>query len=324
MKFIQKSIFHFFDTQPMNWFTRPIYLFLFVLTACAPEIRLTKTAIQSHIDKSYQDVYFYDRNWKGTTYEKAKYYRIISFTVFPSNPFEPKPKAPIPQHSGLIKGPIKDYYMSGAIQAEIEDASYVSELDDTKSRFIGKVTHYTRGGQVSMIGYFNRNSQRNGAWTTFDEAGNITGQVYFDNGRQVATPEQISSNQETTPGKQAGLFRSAAPPPAYTGPCACPTCFGKKGMICSECGGDGKKCGTENQYVTEWVNKSVSKPVSVSEYDYSCKCYRNFTRYRYTTEMVQERKLKQVSTCNIACTRCNQSGRLACISCSGSGKGNCN
>lgn len=301
-------------------------LLLLTVAACAPEIRLSQTDIRSRASQPNQKVHFYDRHWKGTTYEKAAYYRIVLMEPVPSfniNPFDKQKKAaPFNFTTTFIKGPIVDYYMNGAIQSTIEDASLIDANDDSRSWFMGKVTQYNRNGTVALIGYYQQ-GKRNGAWTTFDAAGNITSQVYFDKGKQVATPEQISSNNVTTPATRPSLFRTAAPPPAYTGPCACVTCFGKRGMVCSECGGDGKKCGNEYRYVTEWVYKNVSKPVSVSEYDYSCKCYRSFTRYKYVYERVQERVNKLVSTCDIACTRCNQSGRLACITCSGSGKGKC-
>ena len=80
-----------------------------------------------------ESILYYDENWKGTTKDKAEYYR-----VFKSD----STNQPV--------GEIKDYYISGELQCVIESAAYIDKDDDSKSITSGNKTWYYKSGKISQ------------------------------------------------------------------------------------------------------------------------------------------------------------------------------
>ena len=63
-------------------------------------------------------IYYYDKNWKGTSKEKAKFYKIITVNAY-----------------GEIIGEIYDYDKKGNLLSLYESALTVYKSDDNESRF---------------------------------------------------------------------------------------------------------------------------------------------------------------------------------------------
>ena len=78
-----------------------------------------------------ESILYYDENWKGTTKDKAEYYRV--FKLDSTN----KPV-----------GEIKDYYITGELQCVIESATYIDKDDDSKSVISGNATWYYKSGKI--------------------------------------------------------------------------------------------------------------------------------------------------------------------------------
>jgi S1-C subfamily serine protease len=76
---------------------------------------------------------FYDDTWKGTTEAKASYYRVLSY-----------------DKNGNPIGKVKDYYITGELQGDIDGAIYIDKKDDSKSKFTGKSVSYYRSGKKSF------------------------------------------------------------------------------------------------------------------------------------------------------------------------------
>jgi len=77
-----------------------------------------------------QEKFFYDKNWIGCSQSKASFYRIVSYDA-----------------NGKPFGKVRDYYITGELQSEIDGAIYIDKNDDKNSKFIGKSSSYYKTGK---------------------------------------------------------------------------------------------------------------------------------------------------------------------------------
>jgi S1-C subfamily serine protease len=85
-----------------------------------------------------QEKIYYDENWKGCSQSEAKYYRIVIYG-----------------ENGKITGKIKDYFITGELQAEIDGAISIDKYVDSKSKFTGYSIAYYKNGTKSHETYHN-------------------------------------------------------------------------------------------------------------------------------------------------------------------------
>ena len=80
-------------------------------------------------------IYYYDKNWKGTSKEKAKNYKIITVNTY-----------------GEIIGEIYDYDKKGNLLALYESALELYKSDDNQSVYEGKYFSFYKSGNIYMEG----------------------------------------------------------------------------------------------------------------------------------------------------------------------------
>ena len=76
-----------------------------------------------------QEKIYYDKDWKGCSQNNAEYFRLYSIGS-----------------DGKPKGEIKDFFISGELQAVIEGAILINKTDDSQSKFIGLSVAYYKSG----------------------------------------------------------------------------------------------------------------------------------------------------------------------------------
>tara|TARA_B100002052_G_scaffold299118_1_gene335425 strand:+ start:435 stop:2096 length:1662 start_codon:yes stop_codon:yes gene_type:complete len=117
-----------------------------------------------------ESILYYDENWKGTTKDKAEYYR-----VFKSD----STNKPI--------GGIRDYYITGELQCAIEGAAYIDKDDDSKSITSGNITWYYKSGKISKK--LKANGSVNVQRKDYYESGNLRLVVdYEEDGQEIKMP----------------------------------------------------------------------------------------------------------------------------------------
>jgi S1-C subfamily serine protease len=77
--------------------------------------------------------YYYDENWNGCSQNNAAFYRIINL-----------------DKDGKYNGKIKDYFISGELQSEIDKAIYIDKNSDKNSIFTGKSIGYYKSGKKNF------------------------------------------------------------------------------------------------------------------------------------------------------------------------------
>ena len=106
---------------------------------------------------------FYNSEWKGCSAPKASYYRIVKF-----------------DNKGKPIGLVRDYFISGELQAEVDGAILIDRNDDSKSIFIGLSKGYFKSGVKQFEKYH-------------DSEGNVLKHnIWFENGNKKI--EAINKN----------------------------------------------------------------------------------------------------------------------------------
>lgn len=105
---------------------------------------------------------FYDTEWKVCLESKASFYRIVDL-----------------DEKGNPVGYIRDYYITGELQAVVEGAIYIDEFDDSNSIFTGKVVGYKKDGTKSFEREYDENGERISS-KYYNENGRLESQEYID------------------------------------------------------------------------------------------------------------------------------------------------
>ena len=137
-----------------------------------------------------QEKIYYDKEWKGCSQSKAEFYRIVNY-----------------DENGKPVGKVKDYFITGELQSEIDGAFYIDKNDDSKSKFIGLSRGFFKNGnkqfenlhdnQGNII--MNKRWYENGKIETDekDENGVYTGKSYYENGKIKSEVTGSNSNEKT-------------------------------------------------------------------------------------------------------------------------------
>lgn len=146
------------------------------------------SSLISYAQTEKLDTIYYDKDWHGCSSIFATYYRVIT----------------IPTASNPVKR-MRDYFITGELQGE---ANYISidRNDDTNTIFDGEVISYYKNGKIGQKvkwmdshpsgdsftyyengnvkshGHYNDSGQLDGELYQFDENGNLTSTVGFNNG----------------------------------------------------------------------------------------------------------------------------------------------
>ena len=100
-----------------------------------------------------QQKFYYNSEWKGTSKSNAEFYRIFSTN-----------------ENGDPVGKVKDYFITGELQSEIDGATYIDKYDDSKSKLIGFSKGYFKSGSKEFE-------------ILHDENGNtLTHKIWYKNG----------------------------------------------------------------------------------------------------------------------------------------------
>jgi len=112
-----------------------------------------------------QQKIYYDSEWKGTLKSNAEFYRIFSTN-----------------ENGDPVGKVKDYFITGELQSEIDGAIYIDKYDDSKSKFTGFSKGYFKSGGRQFEELFddNGNQLTHKSWY---ENGNIEVELSYKNGK---------------------------------------------------------------------------------------------------------------------------------------------
>lgn len=101
-----------------------------------------------------QEKIYYDKDWKGCYQSKAEFYRIVNY-----------------DENGKPVGKVKDYFITGELQSEIDGALYIDKTDDSKSKFTGFSKGFLKNG--------NREFE-----ILHDNQGNVlTHKIWYGNGK---------------------------------------------------------------------------------------------------------------------------------------------
>lgn len=134
-----------------------------------------------------QEKIYYDKDWKGCSQSKAEFYRIVNY-----------------DENGKPVGKVKDYFITGELQSEIDGAIIIDKYDDSKSKFIGYSQGYYKNGVKSHEIFhdkhgnpeWGKNWYESGKIQTEwkDENGIQTSKSYYENGKIMR--EIIVSNEK--------------------------------------------------------------------------------------------------------------------------------
>lgn len=80
-----------------------------------------------------QEKIYYDKEWKGCSQSKASFYRLVTFN-----------------ENGKPIGKVKDYFITGELQSEIDGAIHIDKYDDKNSKFTGKSIGYYKSGRKNF------------------------------------------------------------------------------------------------------------------------------------------------------------------------------
>jgi len=125
-----------------------------------------------------QEKIYYDKDWKGCSQSKAEFYRIVNY-----------------DENGKPVGKVKDYFITGELQSEIDGALYIDKNDDSKSIFIGfsrgffktgnrefEILHDNQGKVIThKIWYANGNLRMESAYKNEEPDGKYI--LYYENGK---------------------------------------------------------------------------------------------------------------------------------------------
>jgi len=128
-------------------------------------VLLIFVSVQQFMFGQKQEKIFYDKEWKGCSESKASFYRIVTFD---SN------RKPV--------GKIKDYFLSGELQAEADGALNIDRNNDQNSLFIGKSIGYFKSGKKEFENLYDDHGRfiSNTHWY---ENGNKSYEEKFKNGK---------------------------------------------------------------------------------------------------------------------------------------------
>jgi antitoxin component YwqK of YwqJK toxin-antitoxin module len=85
----------------------------------------------SFLSFAKQEKIYYDSKWQGSLESEAEFYRICTF-----------------DSNGKPIGEIRDYFVTGELQATVEGALSIDRNDDSKSLFRGKARAYNKKGII--------------------------------------------------------------------------------------------------------------------------------------------------------------------------------
>lgn len=117
-------------------------------------------------NKVKEQQFYYDSEWKGTSKSNAEFYRIFSAN-----------------ENGDPVGKVKDYFITGELQSEIDGATYIDKYDDHKSKFTGFSKIYFKSGGKQSETLFDDNGNRLTEKRWY-ENGNIRREISFKNGTE--------------------------------------------------------------------------------------------------------------------------------------------
>jgi hypothetical protein len=109
------------------------------------------------------DTIYYDRDWKKCNKEKAEYFRIVNY-----------------DSTGQLKDTVKDYYISGGIQAKIERVCFMHKKNDVKSIFEGRLDYFTEDGVIESSKYLSKNGTHIDSIIEYYENGLIKNKYSYD------------------------------------------------------------------------------------------------------------------------------------------------
>ncbi len=110
---------------------------------------------------------FYDKNWRVTKIkDSAAYYRVATF-----------------DNNGKPEGEVKDYYITGELQAKIDGALIIDSVDDSRSKFIKCNENYYKSGKKSAL-TVNDNMGNNLSSMGWYETGELWFKASYKNGKR--------------------------------------------------------------------------------------------------------------------------------------------
>jgi len=102
-----------------------------------------------------QEKLYYNKEWKGCSEAIASFYRLVTL-----------------DDNGMSIGIIRDYFISGELQCEIDEALFIDKIDDKNSKIIGKSVGYYKSGKKNFE-------------SIYDSKGVIISNVHwFENGKK--------------------------------------------------------------------------------------------------------------------------------------------
>jgi len=136
-----------------------------------------------------QEKIFYDKDWKGCEQEQAEYYRLVTFDI-----------------NGKPIGKIKDYFITGELQSEIDGALYIDKTVDSNSKWIGKSHIYNKSGILEAESIYDKSGilQKR---SRYYENGNKKSEGNYTNGELegLAVWYYENGNKETESNYKNGL-----------------------------------------------------------------------------------------------------------------------
>lgn len=133
-------------------------------------------SIQQSLFGQKTEKIFYDSDWKGCSESRASFYRIVSFDIN---------RKPV--------GEIKDYFITGELQSEIDGAIKIDKYDDSKSIFIGNsIGYYKNGTKSHEILHDNKGNQIKGK--NWHENGKMKSEWEAKDGNPYGTSKQYYEN----------------------------------------------------------------------------------------------------------------------------------
>ncbi len=112
-----------------------------------------------------QEKFFYDKEWKGCSQSKASFYRLVTFN-----------------ENGKPIGKVKDYFITGELQSEIDGAIYIDKNDDKNSKFTGMSLGYYKSGK-KQFEILHDNKGETVTHKIWYENGNLTLNAEYKNGK---------------------------------------------------------------------------------------------------------------------------------------------
>jgi len=136
------------------------YLITFLLLFSFHIIKAQIKVAENNL-KEGELIYYYDKNWKGISKEKAKNYKIITVNSF-----------------GEIIGEIYDYDKKGNLLFVYESALEIYKSNDNESVYEGKFFAFYKSGNIYMEGSL-MDGFREGKFKYYNKSGNVVEELNY-------------------------------------------------------------------------------------------------------------------------------------------------